>query len=358
MKCLQINTKSHYSYIDFIRVFSICMVIILHCIYEHYNNLTNIEQKFRIMLGYVNELSRTGVPLFFMISGFLLLNGDIANIKAFYKKRILKIGIPFLIYDIFYYIFFCIFNKNSISITVFLKELINCGSAYHLWFIYSILFLYLIIPFIKIIIDKISFKTTLWLFSIIIFQTTIKPFINTIFNGYIYVYLTEDGILGYLGYMLLGYILGSHKFTLKIKGLIYITGIVFFAAIPIMNTHSAKTNGIFPFNGGYTINHYAEAAAIFLFYKNRIHNSNKCISAIAFITMDAYFIHVFILELLKKYSSWNIGPFTMIILWIILTILLSFSWGFMKNKLTVIFTGAYKYLKKTNNNNSIDNIFR
>lgn len=336
---------THCNYIDYIRVFSICMVIILHCICDYYGDLTNIGKGLWFVFGFVNELCRTGVPLFFMISGFLMLRNEITDIKIFYKKRLSKVFVPFILYDVFYYVTYSIINGNNFSLLVFFKELFNCGSAYHLWFIYSILFLYALIPFIKIIVDDCNLKILFVFFTIVIFQTTIKPLINTLSNGHIYVYLTEDGMFGYLGYMILGYILGKERFSQQTEKLICFAGLLSLIVFPLVNMSNAKNSGVFMFNGGYTINHYIEGAGIFLFFKKRISEKNKNVSALSAMTLDAYFIHVFILTLLKK-IVWNIPPSMMISVWIVMTIFLSFLWGYVKSNLIKCFKGEKRICLK------------
>ena len=334
MEALQstLTQKKYHYYTDFIRVFSIIMVITLHCINDYYNNISNIGKKLWVVLSFTNELCRTGVPLFFMVSGFLLLSSDISDIKTFYKRRFMKIGIPFLLYDIFYYLFFSYINKTEISIVTFFKELTNCGSSYHLWFIYSILFLYLLIPFAKIIIDACSPKKIMLLFILAIFQTTIRPFINTISNGYIYIFLTDDAMFGYFGYMLLGYILGTYKIKPLTEYLIYIIGIIFFITTPIFSMHNATVNGSYLFHGGYSINHYAEAAAIFVLCKNKRNNACKLVPKVSSLTFAAYFIHVFILEILKI-MQYDTTPSVQIAIYMVLTIPLSFFWAIIEKKL-------------------------
>ena len=118
-----LENKKHYPYIDAVRVFAIIMVMVLHCIFEYYNDISNTQNTLWSILSYVNELTRTGVPLFFMISGFLLLNEDIKSISQFYKKRFLKVLVPFLIYDIFYYVVFSLANGKTLSFYIFLKEI-------------------------------------------------------------------------------------------------------------------------------------------------------------------------------------------------------------------------------------------
>ena len=340
-----LEKKKRYLYVDFIRVFAIVMVMLLHCICDYYNDIANSSNLLWKVLSYVNELARTGVPLFFMISGFLLLNDDIKSTSLFYKKRFLKVLIPFLVYDIFYYGLYSYINKNPMTIGGFFKELLVSGSAYHLWFIYSILILYLFIPFIKKIVDASSQKM-LWLFLVLVtFQTTLRPFINTIFKDSVYIYFADDGFVGYLGYMILGYILGKYDYKKLTNLIIILLGIVSFICVPLVTMTDAMKIGQFTFNGGYSLNHYVEAAALFILFKLIIKNENKFVSKLSLVTFEAYFIHVFVILAIKKINFVNLSPAYLMIIWTVLTVIISFAWGFIEKFITNSFR-RLKCLKK------------
>ena len=80
------------------------MVIVLHALGDYFYKESSFGSSLWWCLGFINEFCRTGVPLFFMISGFLLLKEDIPDIKEFYKRRFTKICIPLACYNVFYYV--------------------------------------------------------------------------------------------------------------------------------------------------------------------------------------------------------------------------------------------------------------
>ncbi len=342
-------SKKNYSYIDIIRVFSIFMVITLHCICDYYADLANAGRGLWHVIGYVNELTRVGVPLFFMISGFLLLSKDIPNIKAFYKKRILKIGIPFIIYDIFYYVYMSASAGRDISVSGFFAELLHNGSAYHLWFVYSILFIYLLMPFLRIIVKNCNLNSLILLFILAIFQTSIRPFINTMSGGGFYLFLTDDGITGYIGYVILGYILGTYDFSKHTRRIIYALSIASFVLTPLLTMNSAVKTGEYLFIGGYSLNHYIEAAGIFLWCKTNMHRESSLITKLSEYSFGAYLIHVFILEIIKPIPM-DLTPSVTMLVWLAATVVLSFGWGAAEKKLTKcaknILTKSEKSIKK------------
>ena len=350
----QTNERARYHYIDVLRVFSICLVMVLHCFGDYFHKESSIGSTLWWGLGFVNELCRAGVPIFFMISGFLLLKNDIPDIKEFYKRRLSKICIPFLCYNAFYFIARSI-SEWKFAPKVFIDEFLNSGSAYHLWFIYSLMFIYLMIPFVKMIIDRCSYKMLIGFFIFSIFQTTIKPFINTLSNGYVYIYLNLDGISGYLGYAILGYILGTYDLSARGKKILYASAIVSFIAFPLVSMYWAEEGTLSLFNGGYSLNHYIEAAALFTLFKDKANIKTKFFSAMSLLVMDAYFIHVYIAEKLKL-LSWEVIPVVMITVLVVVTIVTSFLWAFLKEKTVKYIKEVRKNGKKNNGNTPVDSL--
>lgn len=319
--------KDRFGYVDVVRVFAMVMVILLHCICDYSNHSGNFGRPLWGMTAFVNELTRTGVPLFFMISGFLLIESvDISNISKFYKRRFSKIAVPFLIYNVFYYCYFKIQSGENLLDGQFFTQLVNNGSAYHLWFVYSLLFLYLFIPFIKIIAERASLKMLMVFFVLTIFQTTLKPFFNILFGGKVYFFLTEDGVVGYMGYAVLGYILG--KYEIKWDKVIITLGFLAIPVFAVANFYSATQGNGFIFSGGYTLNHYIEATAIFLMFKNLKISKNKVTGLLSVLSFRAYLIHVFVIELFKPAFN-NFSPSVMMLIMFILTLVLSFGWAYV-----------------------------
>lgn len=330
-----------YKYIDYLRVFSIFMVLLLHCICDYYSNIANAGKTLWYVIGYANELSRIGVPLFFMISGYLLLSKDITDIKAFYKKRFLKIGIPFIAYDIFYYIYMNCTQGNNISVSGFFKELINCGSAYHLWFVYSILFIYLLMPFLQMIVKNCDAKKLILLFVIAIFQTSIRPLINTLANGRFYMFMADDGITGYIGYVLLGFILGTYELKNSTKNIIYTLSIATFVVVPLYSMFTVTKTSNYLFMSGYSLNHYIEAAGIFIWCREHLHKESKIITKLSALSFTVYLIHVLFLEVLKQISL-DLTPSAVILIWFVSVCILSFAWSSAENSVKSVINNITK----------------
>lgn len=188
--------------LDWIRVLATIMVILLHT-----SAITFIEYKSGWVIGALyDSFTRCAVPLFFLVSGFFLLNSDCGKIKSFILKRFTRILVPFLLTCVVYALY-----KNWTLIQLIEKSFLQGPLDYHLWFVYSIIGIYLIFPIINPIFkgehsELITYYLCIWFISFIFYQTiqscfslSFNPF--TTFNCYYF--------QGYLGYAVLGGWLGQ-----------------------------------------------------------------------------------------------------------------------------------------------------
>ena len=162
---------------------------------------------------YVSAFSFFAAPsigLFFMISGALLLPVN-SSFAPFIKNRFIKIAIPLLFWSLIY---LCLNLYTSSSENNIWQKILSLPFTPQghgiLWFIYTLLGLYLLSPilsaWIKIATKReIEFILLLWVISLC------YPLIE----GYIMVNESPTGILyyfsGYAGYFLLGYYLRQFK---------------------------------------------------------------------------------------------------------------------------------------------------
>ena len=76
--------KDSYVFIDYLRAFATFFVIHKGYTFLSFNQTFSIEWAYA---NFLQSFARIFVPLFFMISGFLLLKPNL-NIKQFYSKRL------------------------------------------------------------------------------------------------------------------------------------------------------------------------------------------------------------------------------------------------------------------------------
>ncbi|WKZ93865.1 acyltransferase family protein [Chimaeribacter arupi] len=96
------------------------------------------------------SLSRFCVPLFFMISAFLLIKEDM-DVRAFLRRRLTRIALPFLAWSLIY----GILNGEDIFSRHWLVDVvINHNAMAQLWFLYALIGLYLLMPLVSLIYYK------------------------------------------------------------------------------------------------------------------------------------------------------------------------------------------------------------
>lgn len=137
------DTKRHYEGIEILRALACFMVVVLHCIPPFAGETPGADEApFLFFLA----LARCAVPLFFMITGYLLLDRD-EEIFQFYKKRILKIAAPVIFYSLFYTVVQAFASGEPLTLRLLL--ITPFRPFLHLWFMYHLLGAYICMPFLR-----------------------------------------------------------------------------------------------------------------------------------------------------------------------------------------------------------------
>lgn len=147
-----------YSF-DILRVIAMIMVIVVHVSNVYSRSYGIIGDKSFIVSLCFNTISRVSVPIFLMISGALLLDREFNKNK--YIKRIIKYLILIIVWDIIYLMWE--YYYLGISYNKLYKLIFEPYRA-HLWFLYTIIVLYIVQPLLKIILEKSSYYIKLILF--------------------------------------------------------------------------------------------------------------------------------------------------------------------------------------------------
>ncbi len=304
------NSK-HIMYLDYLRSFAIIAVVLLHCISDYIVSAELYGTRSWYMNIIINAIVRTGVPIFFMISGYLILSSDLTkNFSLFYKKRLMRILVPLMIWNLLYYIYDCLVGNLSPSLLSFCGFVVNIGTKYHLWYLYTIIGLYLFAPFLKIIVDNCNGRQLFLLLGIMMLCTSVIPFINFLFS--VNIYLFDPLFNGYIGCFLLGYILGKTNFSSKNIWIINIfAGISFVLSVLLNHIYSSKEGINLVMNSGYNICHFIIASALFINVKHLVGNTsplNRTASFVSEMSFGIYLVHPLILDLTKRHIMISLSP--------------------------------------------------
>lgn len=214
-----ITRKRNYS-LDILRVLACYLVIHQHvseCYYIGEGGAV-VTGESTFWIGIITSLCRISVPVFVMLSGYLLLPMNDA-ISTFFRKRFTRVVYPFVAWCILYAGYNVLMKGDSIPqmFTNILHIPVNFGTEIgHLWYIYMLIGLYLVIPIISPWLKGASKRELqgylgLWLL------TTFLPYIHQVFPEVLgECYWNDTPLLyhfsGFIGYFILGHYLKRYGY--------------------------------------------------------------------------------------------------------------------------------------------------
>ena len=336
---LQIIKKRYFG-IDLIRVIACFLVMLIHSGEIYYINDEGglIKDDNNIYPGVINSLSRVSVPLFVMISGYLLLPMK-TDYSTFLKKRFTRVSFPFIAFCIFYDIYYYIRGRYTLGEMFWNIPgiLLNFGTAVgHLWFMYMIMGVYLYIPIITPWIQTAK-KEHFYYYFVIWIISSFSCYIHLFYGdvwGHAFWNSTNlvQSFLGDFGYAVLGAFIKLHlkENNLYILGLIlYLvgSGVTMFGYFFMRD--EAKTTADIEITWQFdSTNLVVSSFGIFLLLR-KIECKNETISKIfndiALKSYGMFLIHVFFVDLFKYlFDARNQFPLWCIFVIAILTFISSY----------------------------------
>ncbi len=209
--------KERIVFLDWLRVTACLMVIITHCTEPFYlggdgTYIASLSDG--IWCTLINAFVRSCVPLFVLTSSYLLFPVK-SSTADFFKRRGLRVVLPLILWIIIYSLLYPSAEGAK-------DNLLRCffgfpDPAGHLWFVYMLIGVYLLMPLLSPWAEKASRKE-LQLFLGLWFLTTTIPFLRqasvALFGTWAFcgeANWNEFGVFyyvsGFIGYLVLGYYL-------------------------------------------------------------------------------------------------------------------------------------------------------
>ena len=289
--------------ISILRILATLSVIIIHISGPEVVKFGKISNFDWNVANFYDSISRYAVPVFFMISGALLLGKEF-EIKDFLKNRLGKIIPPFLFWSLLYSLTNrYVFTHETFNISKVIRDVFY-GSEYHLWFVYTLIGVYLIAPIIQKWIhyskqNDIKYFLIIWILTLFLTLPGVAFYFPKINFSY---------FSGYLGYFILGYYLKNY---VKNRNLISYSLIFIGLVITIFGSYyMTKKNGVFYdyFYEYLCINALMVSIGIFMLF-NKIENINDkikpLISKLNDCSFGIYLIHPFILDRFRSLGVFN-----------------------------------------------------
>lgn len=303
-----------YDY-DVLRVCSMLGVIYLHVAAGglrswNYPTLWNFSNFFAC-------LSTPAVPLFFMMSGALLLKEEkTADLGLLFRKRIPKVLIPLLTYSAIILLYSVVRNNAAGALTG-LSRLLNTPVSVPYWFLYALIPMYLISPMLKKMADGLTDAHWNYMMALWVILTlglyTIRTFVpaeyELVFTEHWTLNLNMIG--GYLGYFLLGAYLERWERLPSRK--VLVTVIAATLAVSVLGTRwdtYTKSMYLDRFTNYLTLFTFLLSAAIFLLCKSCLRGKEekgRLLPLLSGVSFAVYLIHPLAIKVGEKLWTLVLG---------------------------------------------------
>lgn len=143
------------------RALAILLVVYIHSSGDLADAMTREDASFLMHCGeHVRQLVHVAVPVFVMLSGALLL-GKSEPPSVFYLKRLKRVLIPFLVWSPVIYVLECYKTHTHLSVSSLgelLWQIISSGTHAIHWYVYLIVSLYLLTPYLRVVVQHVSLR--------------------------------------------------------------------------------------------------------------------------------------------------------------------------------------------------------
>ena len=318
--------KKRNNGLDILRVLACYLVIQVHSGEFYYIGAggTVLSGSGPFWVGIINSVCRISVPLFVMISGYLLLPVK-EEMNVFFKKRFTRVAIPFIVWCVLYAIYWALKGQTGwIQAGINILHIpVNFGvEVGHLWYIYMLIGLYLFAPIISPWIagatrKNMEFYLVLWGITLCI------PYIHLIYPQILgECYWNHTPLLyyfsGFLGYLILGaylkmFMSDKKAWYLPVGWLLIVGGYIITAGGFISLLDSTDLSKLELTWGFETINVAMMSLGVFLLLKDiRFKNQNSAIVSgitdISKISYGIYLAHIMVLNFFYSVLNTVIVP--------------------------------------------------
>lgn len=193
-------TQSFSRGIDTARIGACFMVVLLHVAAIEFHEF---DERWWAS-NFYDSFTRACVPVFLMITGVLLLNRQ-EKLPVFFRKRYMRVLPPLVFWSLFYLAWYTLNGESYGGLLGGLKTILGGPIAFHLWYLYAIVGIYLFVPFLRHIWQSSS-RPERHLYLSLWIAVSAWPIVDRLLGSDIDVLNTYElgAFFGLLGYLFLG----------------------------------------------------------------------------------------------------------------------------------------------------------
>lgn len=298
-------------FIDILRIIATFAVIMIHVVYEGTSfNPADGRGTYMIHIG-LDLICQFAVPMFVILSGYLILNKENVTIKYGIMKALKLIVIYFLASIPYAFYESSVLSNDGFTLNSFIKWIFN--GEYHLWFIPMISGLYLFSPIIKVLISKCEIKYIYYVLIIVAILNSVNMLSNLVVDKDSWqlsaIYFSNSLYIpyaNYIWYFIAGYALGKIDFNKRARVTLYLVSLISSATDIYLSYVISFNDNInnYAFLGNFTPFTIINVIALFVFFKYlplklTVNNIvGKTIYFVSKATLPVYLVHVYFLRML------------------------------------------------------------
>lgn len=300
MKALKISSH-RFAWADITRVIAIYLVIVIHSstLPRSIGDLTT-TWPFALSL----LVAKVSVPLFVMLSGALLLEKK-ETYKVFFKKRIVKVLLPWIVWTFIYMWWNYTTGSKPTTISEW-KYFFESTFLTQLWFLPMIFSLYIITPILRLIIPSLKEADKIYIFIVWFLWVGILPFFHT---SPAFPQPSQAGLLAlalyYSGYFFTGYFITKLKLpdkTVLFSFVAILVGVILSFIELLFVKNISISQAVDYFAPGVIIMSLGTFTLIYYVFTKKIKNfDNGFIASLSRASLGIYIVHFFVKIFLDGY---------------------------------------------------------
>ena len=211
---------------DVLTILACLMVVYFHCNGVIYNYSDTLSWKLSVVMRCVVY---SAIPVFFMLSGAKLMNyRSRYTTKEYAKKRLKRVGIPFIFWNLFYVLYNVVSlpKQSYSSAKEFISQFLNSEFQSRFWFFWPLFAVYLAIPVISLVLEAENHRKYLWYAVYVSFGLSfcLKPILGILgikYNSY----LSLPVSAGFMVYVIFGYLVSTEKWGRTKRYVLYVSAL-------------------------------------------------------------------------------------------------------------------------------------
>lgn len=288
-----------------LRAVATIAVIVLHVASTISALYPAISKSYFLTSIFIDSSVRWGVPVFVMLSGSFALENYDNRLRLFFAKMFHRIILPFLFWSVVYLLFFSWKEltdpaKSIGQLLAFTGNQFLTGTASHLWFVYVIVSMYLVFPFLSKWTKVAAEKEYIYFFVLWLFFLLIDPYLSAYDINFSYNFFT-----GFIGYIVLGNYLFKtrRKFNQLLLLSLFLTGFLYTAfRTYFVSVDENEINELFMDN--LSLNVCVMSFCVYLICRQRNYNHHstwqRAVDTICKYSYGIYLSHLLVLNIFLR----------------------------------------------------------